>query len=107
MYSSSQPPTQGECPSTHTMDEDKPGQWLYNYQACVVTYTACSYDTCSVWVMHRASTIAMNDTSLNETSEQLNDTICAPLIAELATLQLLKDSADDAHAENHAPSQCA
>jgi len=85
MYSI-QPPTQGERPSTCTMDEDKPGRWLYNRQARIVTHAAHSCDPCAAWAMHCASALAINDTSLDEATEQLYEAICAPLAAKLATL---------------------
>jgi len=92
MSSSSRPPTLGARSSTHHTGDDTPGPWLFNDQARIITHAAHSCSPCSKWALHYVSSVAIDDISLREATDQRNEIICAPLAAEVAALRTLKDS---------------
>jgi len=53
-------------------------------------HAACSCEPCSTWAVHRATAVALDDFTLCEATDLHHETICTPLKAELATLQLLR-----------------
>jgi len=72
--------------STLNTGDATTGHWLSNDQARIITHAAHSSSPCSKWALHYASSVAIDDISLRETTDQRNETICAPLAAEVATL---------------------